>query len=346
MDSTSSDPQGQIAGAALEKADTATPYNQTTIATGVLNKVLSTTAGSLSILGALIIITTFVMWPDLRTNSRRIIVFISIGDLFVAISNIIGLYTTSADDATCNIQATLNIMAILSSFFWTTYLSCYFYLTICKKISTQMESGMMLFFHATAWGIPLLLAAIAFGFKAVGNSQDLVSSGWCWIKYKQLWWKVVLWMCIAGKGWEILAYISITVFYVLVKLQIRREVNTGFAPGSYFLTLKSIEVVKRADRKLTFIPVVFILLRIWGTVRFFRLLAHHPHRPPVREWLLILHGVGDSSQGFANFILFCLFTDKIRKKFRLCCIQLLSCFCFQEKEALLESTNLTYGARE
>ena len=31
-------------------------------------------------------------------------------------------------------------------------------------------------------------------------------------------------MCIAGKGWEILAYISITVFYVLVKLQIRREV--------------------------------------------------------------------------------------------------------------------------
>ena len=225
MDSTSSDPQGQIAGTALKKADTTTLPYQTTIATGVVNKVLSTTAGSLSILGALIIITTFLMWPDLRTNSRRIIVFISIGDLFVAISNITGLYTKPpADGTTCKIQATLNIMAVLSSFLWTTYLSCYFYLTICKKISTQVESRMMLFFHATAWGIPLLLAAIAYGVEAVGNSHDLVSSGWCWITSHQLWWKMVLWMCIAGKGWEILAYIAITVFYVLVKLQIRREV--------------------------------------------------------------------------------------------------------------------------
>jgi len=67
---------------------------------------------------------------------------------------------------------------------------------------------MMLFFHATAWGIPLLLAAIAYGVEAVGNSQDLVSSGGCWITCHQLWWKMVLWMFIDGKGWKIIAYIA------------------------------------------------------------------------------------------------------------------------------------------
>ena len=56
------------------------------------------------------------------------------------------------------------------------------------------------------------------------------------------------------------------------------------------------------------------------------------------ETLISFQGIGDSSQGFANFVLFCLFTDKIREKFRLCNSN-------QEKDPLFESTNLTYGAR-
>ena len=63
--------------------------------------------------------------------------------------------------------------------------------------------------------------------------------------------------------------------------------------GSPFLTVKSVAVAKKADYKLTFIPVVFILVRIWGTIRFFRFLACLPAckkigpRPALR-WLEIL----------------------------------------------------------
>lgn len=207
------------------EAPTSVP-EQKRIAEESLNKGLSTTAASLSILGSLTIFITFLMWPDLRTTSRRMIVFISIGDFFVASSNILGLYMNS-DEKMCKIEATINIVAILSSFFWTVYLSLYFYLTICKTVSVKMEGLAMWVFHITAWGIPLVIAVIAYLDDAVGSSRDYVSSGWCWIKYthqRRSWWKMVLWMCIAGKGWEILAYIAITVFYVLVKLQIRREV--------------------------------------------------------------------------------------------------------------------------
>lgn len=256
-----------------------------------LNKSLSTTAASLSIVGALVIIVTFLSWPDLRTNSRKIILCISIGDLFVAVSNAVGLYFSVNHNTVCDIQATLNIAAVLSSFFWTVYLSVYIYMTICRQITIQGERRLMLFFQLTAWVIPVLIAATAYGEKAVGNSEDLVSSGWCWIKIDRngdRWWNV-LWMCIAGKGWEILSYIAISVFYFLVKWQIRREMKTGFAPGSHFLTLRSIEAVKKADRKLMFIPIVFILLRIWGTIRFFRFLVYFPSTPPLQEWLMILH---------------------------------------------------------
>ena len=58
--------------------------------------------------------------------------------------------------------------------------------------------------------------------------------------------------------------------------------------------MESVEVLKKADRKLTFIPVLFILLRMWGTIRFFRFLAclpdcHHSGPQPAYRWLEILH---------------------------------------------------------
>ena len=66
----------------------------------------------------------------------------------------------------------------------------------------------------------------------------------------------------------------------------------GFIPGGDFLTPKALEVIKRAERKLTFIPMVFIFLRIWGTIRFFRFLCYHPEDPPAIEVLVFLHVSG------------------------------------------------------
>ena len=78
--------------------------------------------------------------------------------------------------------------------------------------------------------------------------------------------------------------------------------------GSLFLTVDSVEVVKKTDRKLTFIPVVFILLRIWGTIRFFRLLAclpkcQHTGPRPAYTWLEILQ-VSMQPNKFTNLYLF------------------------------------------
>lgn len=326
--------------------------NHSNIARGILNKTLSTTAASLSIAGTLAIFAAFWMWPDLRTNSRRMIVFISVGDFLVAVANIVGLWGIYPGHGIgCQIQAAVGVLAIIPSFFWTVYLSLYFYLIICRRISLEWEKRVLRLFHVTAWGIPLTIAVMSFALRGVGYAANVCSSGWCWISHDQAWWKMVLWMCVTGKAWEIIAYITISIFYVLVKTHIRKQVSAGFLPGSPFITMRSVEVAKRADHKLILIPVVFILVHIWGTIRFFRFLACLPdcqstgpsHALPV---LVILQGIGDNSQGFANFLLFCLFSKKIRERFQqLCAHRQRILFISAEEDPLLRSTN-SYGSVE
>ena len=51
-------------------------------------------------------------------------------------------------------------------------------------------------------------------------------------------------------------------------------------------------VARMIDCKLTFIPMIFILERIWGTIRFFLLVTHfcnHRKENVTLQWLEILH---------------------------------------------------------
>ncbi|XP_061528851.1 solute carrier family 2, facilitated glucose transporter member 5-like isoform X3 [Phycodurus eques] len=74
-----------------------------------------------------------------------------------------------------------------------------------------------------------------------------------------------------------------------------------------------------ADMKLTLIPIIFIVLRIWSTIRFILLLVGSPAgQNPV---LVTLHGIGNTSQGAANCIMFVLFTGPVRTRLfaSICC---------------------------
>ncbi|CAH3038687.1 unnamed protein product [Pocillopora meandrina] len=44
------------------------------------------------------------------------------------------------------------------------------------------------------------------------------------------------------------------------------KLKSRFSPGSTFLTWKSAHVARMMDSKLTFIPMIFILECIWGTI--------------------------------------------------------------------------------
>ncbi|XP_004426139.2 PREDICTED: probable G-protein coupled receptor 157 [Ceratotherium simum simum] len=126
-------------------------------------------------------------------------------------------------------------------------------------------------------------------------------------------------MLLTGKLWEMLAYITLPVLYLLIRKHINRAHE---ALSEYRPIVSEAHQLQRhtsvADKKLVLIPLIFIFLRVWSTVRFVLTLCGSPAvRTPV---LVVLHGIGNTFQGGANCIMFVLCTRAVRTRlFSLCC---------------------------
>lgn len=194
-----------------------------------INRVLTTISGSLSLLGTSLIIATYIAWKDFRSTSRRILVYISIADFFIAGSNLVGVWHRhTKSDVLCKAQSFVTTTACLWSFFWTTFLAAFMYMTVAKKKRNKAEI-MLKVFHAFGWGIPIIIIGTALGLNRLGNDKDFYTSGWCWINSDLNDEERHLWMLLTGKAWEIAAYVLCSTFYLMLKCHIRKEVMTMFS---------------------------------------------------------------------------------------------------------------------
>lgn len=203
----------------------ASPGTFECVANALVNKVLISISATLSLLGTSLIIGTFFAWKDFRSTSRRILVYISIADFFIAGSNLFGVWREYEEsDPLCKAQSFVSTCANLWSFFWTTFLAAFMYITVAKKQRNKAET-MLKVFHAFGWGIPLILVGTALGLRKLGNDKDFFTSGWCWIDSSLKPEDRHLWMLMSGKAWEIAAYILCSMFYLMLKCHIRKEVS-------------------------------------------------------------------------------------------------------------------------
>ncbi|MGH0121728.1 UNVERIFIED_CONTAM: hypothetical protein FKN15_000200 [Acipenser sinensis] len=191
----------------------------------------------LSFLGSCLIIFTYMLWADLRTKPRKLLVFLSVADLLSAVSYFYGvLRDFDSDSWDCVLQGSVSTFANTSSFFWTVAVAIYLYIFIHAALSEYR---------------PILAAS------PMSQSQSSM-----------------------------------------------------------------------ADTKLTLIPVIFIALRIWSTIRFILTLAESP--AVQNPMLVILHGVGNTFQGGANCIMFVLCTQVVRLRLAsvlCCCRYAAGCTC-------------------
>lgn len=189
-----------------------------------LNIVLSCVSGFLSAMGTLFIIITFFIWKDIQTSSRRILLFISISDLIAAVGNIVALLSPP-DKTVCLVQSIIGTFFILCSFFWTVFLAIYLFVG-CTRKKIALAEQLMSVFHVIGWGVPCIIVCTGAFTNKFGNNGDVVSSGWCWIDTHDLSRKEqVEWMLIAGKFWEVSAFIAITILYILIKRGMRHDVS-------------------------------------------------------------------------------------------------------------------------
>lgn len=273
---------------------------------------------ALSFLGSSLIILTYIIWSDLRTTPRRLLVYLSVSDWLSAVSYAFGVWRVfRTDSLECVAQGAISTFANTSSFFWTVAIAVYLYVFIVRS-SQRVADSLELFFHLLSWGVPLAITVAAVCLNKIGYNASEVSVGWCWVRIHAP--DRVLWMLLTGKIWEFLAYLTLPVLYILIKRHIHiahaalseyRPILANRPPSNSFSSM--------ADMKLTLIPIIFIVLRIWSTVRFILLLAGSPARQnPV---LVTLHGIGNTSQGAANCIMFVFLTRPLRTRLcaALCC---------------------------
>lgn len=210
---------------AFNLSTTALPKGFEDVANKVVNRVLTTISASLSLLGTSIIIATFIAWKDFRSTSRRILVYISIADFFIAGSNLFGVWWRTRDDSTvCISQSFISTCASLWSFFWTSFLAIFMYTVVAMKQPNRAET-MLKFYHIIGWGIPLAITGTALELGKLGNDNDFYSAGWCWIDSSLKRSDKQMWMLLSGKAWEIAAYILCATFYLMLKCYIRKEVS-------------------------------------------------------------------------------------------------------------------------
>lgn len=317
--------------------------NMTQVTVGLVPAYIAIVSSSLSCISSILIVFTFVMWKDIRSGSRTVITFLAVADFFTALGYILGsinhlLHYDRAPGSPhcvtfsviCQIQSFITSWSSVSSFIWTSALALYLYLTLVKS-RIFLAQGLMTAFHVVGWGFPILFCLPLLAAGKLGFSPYAAST-WCFISQniaktyddRTAQSDVYLYF-LGGKLWEIAAYVIVIVFYALIKIHIRQQ-TSGNTASQKLLTAGFVDVVKKADRKLTLIPVVFVLLRMWGTLQFFFSLAVQTECGCVSKsigraftFFGIIQAIGDGGQGWGNFVLYILASGKIRRRLLSCC---------------------------
>ena len=193
-------------------------------ANSLLNKVLITISGILTLLSTTVIFVTYIAWKDYRSTSRGILVYISIADFLLAASNLFGVWKPhDRSRRICKIQACASACAYLWSVLWTTFLAVFLNTTVAKRQHRKGEI-MLEVFHVFGWGIPFIIVGTALGLNKLGNNSNTLTYGWCWLDSNLRRDDLHLWLWLIGIAWDIAAFVLVTVFYLMLKCHIREQV--------------------------------------------------------------------------------------------------------------------------
>ena len=202
---------------------------------------------ALSIVGSLLIVLSYICFRDLRTKAREILTHISLMDLGVAVSNLVGIgvnFSHYYDDAChhkynsahheCNVSSLIDTLCVVQGAFatgftigsvlWTVCLAMYMYLLISLKGTREAKlfvKAAYVFCYLMPVGITVWLALT----KRIGFSP-YESSAWCGALFVLPHKKSDILAATFGYNlWIFLTFVLIPVLYISSHMYIRDEVN-------------------------------------------------------------------------------------------------------------------------
>ncbi|KAJ3349606.1 hypothetical protein GGF32_005357 [Allomyces javanicus] len=148
-------------------------------------------SASLSVIGSLgIIIDTILKHRAARSTthaltSSRVILWWSIADLVYVPAVLLGrgaIHAGSVDSVLCSAQGWMLQFSYTSSALWAAMMATSSYLVVCRRWSFLEVALKERWFHAVAWGVPLLLATVPL-LVGAGDGERFYADAtfWCWI---------------------------------------------------------------------------------------------------------------------------------------------------------------------
>ena len=271
-----------------------------------------------SLFGSSFIIVTFFLYRDLQTRARQFLLMISISDFFNAGAYFFGqtwsMFNLNYSSCyvgkpqyeiwSCVTQATFNNFFTLSCYSFTILLSLHVLFLLAGN-NLFKKKVVFIFTVLLGWLVPLLITSVGFlpGWFGPGIS---VTVGTCFIRNfgdnSSAIRKDTLIELFVGKIWDVVTFVIISfVYFIALCLLCRRRKQ-----------LNSKSLISEQDFKLVFIPVAFLVFRIWGELHL--IFMYHKYV----DVFLYLQAIFEPGQGWANFLVYILLTRAIRDKFRNC----------------------------
>nr|XP_022343780.1 G-protein coupled receptor 157-like [Crassostrea virginica] len=290
---------------------------------------LSSLSCCLSIIGAMIIFATYYLVAVAKNQTRRLLLYLTIADLMTAVGNLIGIvryvlreeteyivereemkYNCTTTDTVCVLQSVVTTFSNLASFFWTTIIMIHILMTLFTQQEWSKFANRVIY-HIVAWGVPLVITFLAIWYDVLGEDFFITTGPWCWIKGCMEQDKVIYWMALTGKGWEVATYFLSMTFYIIIKFYMVKR--------SLHFKHRSQNHLREEDELYIMIFFVIIILRAAGTTRFFIAVVKNAYFSNIQNFdaadrgLLYVQSLGDSAQAFANCILFCIRDTAVRQ---------------------------------
>lgn len=119
--------------------------------------VLTGIFSTLSMIGTMIIIITYIYYPEIRSRGRHFLVYLSVADFLTAFGNLLGvIWTTdphSFSDAFCEASPAITAFSSVSSYLWNVCMAVYLYLTLVKGYHHLVHKLKMMS-HSICWLVP------------------------------------------------------------------------------------------------------------------------------------------------------------------------------------------------
>ena len=205
----------------------------------IVNKIAVGSMCLLSMIGSVTIIATFILWKEIRTTSRKILLFLSVSDFLIAASNLFGILIESQHrskilaNKICKAQSFFTNSVSVSSFMWTLTLAIYLYLAIVKN-NQRLGRNLLPIFHITNWLLGPVINGIAMSQRMLGGAAGPVGGGWCWINHNVskdtpshyvISSGEIMWIIIDAKAIELIVYPTSFVLYSCIKYKLHSEVR-------------------------------------------------------------------------------------------------------------------------